>query len=111
MQIPIHSVGALGAAVRAVRKTRSLRQDDTAGGAGVGHVFLRELEHGKETVQFGLVLKVLEELGIEVTIDIPDAALDRLPMVNTSRGAQPAPLAPTRSASILAPLRRFKKAP
>lgn len=78
MQLPIRSVSDLGMAVRAVRKEQGLRQDDTAGSAGVGHVFLRDVERGKETVQFGLVLKVLDELGIQMSIDIPAEALARL---------------------------------
>jgi y4mF family transcriptional regulator len=78
MQLPIRSVSDLGLAVRAVRKEQGLRQDDTAGGAGVGHVFLRDVERGKETVQLGLVLQVLDELGIQLSIDIPGEALARL---------------------------------
>ncbi|MDP1686580.1 helix-turn-helix domain-containing protein [Hydrogenophaga sp.] len=78
MQIPIRSVSDLGLAIRAVRKDQGLRQDDTAGGAGVGHVFLRDVERGKETVQLGLVLKVLDELGIQLSIDIPGEAMARI---------------------------------
>lgn len=78
MQLPIRSVSDLGMAIRAVRKEQGLRQDDTAGSAGVGHVFLRDVERGKETVQLGLVLKVLDELGIQLSIDIPGEALARL---------------------------------
>jgi transcriptional regulator with XRE-family HTH domain len=73
--MPIHrinTVSDLGEAVWAVRKASKVRQDDVAGGAGVSHVFLRDLEHGKETVQIGLVLQVLSELGIGLTLDIPD---------------------------------------
>jgi transcriptional regulator with XRE-family HTH domain len=58
----------------AVRKESGVRQDDAAGSAGVSHVFLRELEHGKETVQFGRVLQVLDELGIQMVLEIPGAA-------------------------------------
>jgi y4mF family transcriptional regulator len=78
MQLPIRSVSDLGLAIRAVRKEQGLRQDDTAGSAGVGHVFLRDVERGKATVQLGLVLKVLDELGIQLSIDIPAEALARL---------------------------------
>lgn len=74
MQIPIHSAATLGIAIRAVRKSQGLRLDDTAGSAGVGHVFLRQVERGKETVQLGRVLQVLDELGIHLTIDIPTEA-------------------------------------
>lgn len=90
MQLPIRSVSDLGLAVRAVRKQQGLRQDDTAGGAGVGHVFLRDVERGKETVQLGLVLKVLDELGIQLSIDIPGEALNRLNGLR-EKGLKPLP--------------------
>ena len=90
MQLPIHTVTDLSMAVRAVRKQQGLRQDDTAGSAGVGHVFLRDVERGKETVQLGLVLKVLDELGIQLNIDIPAEALDRLNGLR-EKGMKPLP--------------------
>lgn len=90
MQLPIRSVSDLGLAVRAVRKQQGLRQDDTAGSAGVGHVFLRDVERGKETVQLGLVLKVLDELGIQLSIDIPAEALARLNGLR-EKGLKPLP--------------------
>ena len=78
MRVPVRRVNDIGAAVRAVRKESGLRQDDAAGSAGVSHVFLRDLEHGKETVQFGLVLQVLDELGIRMELEVPDDACERL---------------------------------
>jgi len=48
------------------------------GARGVSHVFLRDLEHGKATIQFGLVLQVLDELGIRMELDVPDDARERL---------------------------------
>lgn len=90
MQIQIQSVSDLGIAVRAVRKAQGLRQDDTAGSARVGHVFLREVERGKETVQLGLVLQVLSELGIRLSMDIPDEAMDRLKALR-KKGLKPLP--------------------
>lgn len=72
MKIPIDSVDALGDAVWAVRKARRLRQDDTAGAAGVSHVFVRDVERGKATVQLGRVLQLLSELGIQMHLDLPD---------------------------------------
>lgn len=91
MQLPISSVSDLGIAIRAVRKEQGLRLDDTAGSAGVGHVFLREVERGKETVQFGLVLKVLDELGIRLSIDIPSDAVNRFNELR-STGLKPLPV-------------------
>ena len=90
MQIPIHSVTDLGIAIRAVRHQQGLRLDDTAGSAGVGHVFLREVERGKETVQLGRVLQVLHELGIHLSIDIPSEALPRLESLR-QKGLKPLP--------------------
>ena len=89
MKLPIHTVSELGMAVRAVRKEQGLRQDDTAGSAGVGHVFLRDVERGKETVQLGLVLKVLDELGIRLSIDIPSDAMSRFKELH-EKGPTPA---------------------
>jgi transcriptional regulator with XRE-family HTH domain len=77
-KIPIQSVSAFGQVVRAVRKAGGVRQDDVAGSVGVSHVYLRDLEHGKETVQMGRALQVLAELGIRMELEIPDEAFERL---------------------------------
>jgi len=77
MQVRIQQVSDVGRAVLAVRKASGVRQDDAAGSAGVSHVFLRELERGKETVQFGRVLQVLQELGIQMVLEIPSEARAR----------------------------------
>lgn len=74
----ITNVADLGQVVRAVRKTSGLRQDDLAGSAGVSHVYMRDLERGKATAQIGLALQVLAELGIDLVLDIPDGAYERL---------------------------------
>ena len=75
MLMPIQSPEQLGLLIRATRRTQKLRIDDTAGTAGVGHVFVREVERGKPTVQLGRVMQVLAELGIELKAEVPDAAL------------------------------------
>lgn len=54
------------------RKRQALRQDDLAAMAGASDAFLRDLERGKPTVQLGKVLKVLDELGIRVVLELPD---------------------------------------
>ena len=76
MLITVSSPQQLGLLVRATRKTQKPRMDDLAGSAGVGPVFVREVERGKETVQLGRVLHLLSELGIELKADIPDDAVD-----------------------------------
>ena len=73
MQIPISNAHDLGLVVRASRKAQGLRLDDAAAFAGVGPVFAGDVERGKPTVQLGLVLRLLEQLGLKVIIDAPDA--------------------------------------
>ena len=73
MQIQVTSVESVGVAIRAMRKVNSIRQEDVP---GVSHVFLRDLEKGKDTVQFGSVLTVLEELGIRMVLEVPESHAD-----------------------------------
>jgi len=58
----------LGAIVRAVRREAGIDQATAAGLAGVGTRFLGDVERGKPTLRLGLVLQVLERLGLELTI-------------------------------------------
>ena len=58
----------LGALVRAVRREAGIDQVKAAGLAGVGTRFLGDVERGKPTLRLGLVLQVLERLGLELTI-------------------------------------------
>ena len=74
MQIAIHSVADLGLTVRAVRRTSDVRLDDFAATAGVSKQFASDVERGKPSVQLGLVLKLLSELGIPMILDIPTSA-------------------------------------
>lgn len=73
MQVPISTAADLGLVVRASRKAQGLRLDDAAAFAGVGPVFAGDVERGKPTVQLGRVLRLLEQLGLKVIIDAPDA--------------------------------------
>ncbi len=75
MLIDIKSSGELGILIRATRKHQKIRMDDVAGSAGVGPVFVREVERGKPSVQLGRVMKLLDELGIELKADIADAVV------------------------------------
>ena len=58
----------LGNIVRDVRKGTDLDQATTADLVGVGPRFLGELERGKPSLRLGLVLKVLERLGLEIWV-------------------------------------------
>lgn len=74
MEINIRSVQDLGHLLRAVRKSSGVRLDDLAGFSGVSKQFVSDLEHGKQTVRLGLVLQVLNEMGVTLKVDIPEAA-------------------------------------
>lgn len=58
-QCQITTIFDFGRIVRAVRKTNGVRHCDIDGNAGMSHVHMRDLEHGKETAQIGLALQVL----------------------------------------------------
>lgn len=88
MLISIKSPDQLGLLIRAVRKHQKIRMDDIAGSAGVGPVFVREVERGKETVQLGRVMQILAELGIELRADVPDEVQDTLSALK-AKGVKP----------------------
>jgi transcriptional regulator with XRE-family HTH domain len=81
MQTPVPSPAELGLLIRAVRRSSGVRIDDLAATAGLSKQFVQDVEHGKPTVQLGLVLKLLAELGMPLNVDIPRAAAQELPNV------------------------------
>ena len=93
MDLPIKTPQELGMLVRAARKRQKIRMDDVAGSAGVGPVFVREVERGKPTVQLGRVMKLLAELGIELRADVPE---DVIPAFEHLRTVGVKPLKPRR---------------
>ena len=86
MQIFIQSVADLGLAVRAVRHAGGVRLDDMAATAGVSKQFAADVEYGKPTVQLGLVLKLLAELGAPLSLDITEAARAELAALRAQGG-------------------------
>ena len=99
MKIPIQSPNDLGIAVRATRKAQQVRLDDVAGSVGVGHVFVREVEHGKASVTLGKVMQLLRELGLKLTVEIPESANEEYSKL---RSAGLRPLKPRRPRSVAA---------
>lgn len=85
MKHMIRSVGDLGLVIRAVRKSRGVRQDDLASTVRVSKQFAVDVERGKPTVQFDRVLLLLKELGIPLSVDIEDEALKKLEQLQTQR--------------------------
>ena len=55
-------------AIRARRRHLKLRQIEVARAANVGREWLVDLEHGKPTVELGLVMRTLSTLGLEVDL-------------------------------------------
>lgn len=96
MNIPITSPQELGLLLRATRKQQDLRMDDLAGSAGVGPVFVREVERGKPTVQLGRVMQLLAELGVVLYADVP---ADVHPVFEALKKSGVKPLKPRRSSA------------
>lgn len=71
--MPITSTAMLGEMVRSRRKSLGLTQIEAAGLCGVGERFLRELEHGKPSLEIERVLSVLTGLGIELNAAVRKA--------------------------------------
>lgn len=59
-------VASLGQSIRMARKQQGLTQAELAGLAGVGPRFVSDVENGKVTVQLGLVLHLLNLVGLEL---------------------------------------------
>ena len=89
MKHSIRSTEDLGRVVRAVRKSTRMRQDDLAAVVGVSQQFAVDVERGKATVQFGRVLRLLEELGISLNVDIPDEASCKLEALRNGPAGSP----------------------
>lgn len=86
MKLPIDNPTTLGQIVRAARKAQKIRQDDAAGSIGVSENFLGKIERGSNTVQWGKLFQVLEGLGIQVMVDVPDNVAAYLKSSPESRG-------------------------
>ncbi|MCB1827560.1 MAG: helix-turn-helix transcriptional regulator [Coxiellaceae bacterium] len=61
----------LAKAVKVHRKKANLSQKALADYAGVGKTAVFDLEHGKTTMQFDTILKILNVLNITLSINTP----------------------------------------
>ena len=64
----INSAVDLGAWVRRKRKQLKINQSDLAGLCNVGTRFISELENGKPTLEFDKVVKVANNLGLNLLV-------------------------------------------
>jgi HTH-type transcriptional regulator/antitoxin HipB len=68
--VTIRSIRDLAAAVRGRRRDLGWSQSDLATKARVSRKWISEFEAGKSRAELGIVLRVLDELGL--TIDVRD---------------------------------------
>lgn len=61
------NVSELGIRIKERRKQVGLTQQQLADEAGVGLVFVSQIENGKETAQIGRVFRLLDALGLDLT--------------------------------------------
>ena len=79
----IYSAEDLGFALRAVRKSAKVRLDDLSQTVGVSKQTTTNLEQGKPTVQLGTVIQLLKEMGLTLSVDLPESALPALRRVQS----------------------------
>lgn len=90
MHVTITSPAELGLIVRAQRRTSGVRIDDAAAMAKVSKQFASDVERGKETVQMGLVFKLLAELGVVLHADVSAEAAAMLHDADFRASVKPA---------------------
>lgn len=69
MRLRIRSPGDLAAAVRGRRQDLGLTQAVLARRAGVARKSISELETGKASPELGLMLRVLEQVGLSLAVE------------------------------------------
>ncbi|MBX2849812.1 MAG: hypothetical protein KTR16_15925 [Acidiferrobacterales bacterium] len=69
--IQVKDVQTIGKLARETRKAQFLDQLAAGALAGSGITFVSQFENGKETVQLGKALELLDALGIEVYLSMP----------------------------------------
>ncbi len=71
-QFLIYTPESLGTAIRHYRQEAGLTQEELASRAGLHRTYLSELEQGKETEQLRRLLRVLNQLGVRITLQKAD---------------------------------------
>lgn len=85
--IPIRTPQQLGDAIKAARKELGLTQPQLALAAGVGVRFIVELEGGKPTLRLEHILRVVDALGGEITLNGLPVGVSGEDHENTRHGA------------------------
>jgi HTH-type transcriptional regulator / antitoxin HipB len=92
--LTIQTVHQLAAAIRGRRADLGISQAELATRAGVSRKWVYEFEAGKPTAEFGLLLRVLEALGLGIELTpsdgseaaVADAAIDLDAVIDEYRG-------------------------
>ena len=92
-------------AIRARRRQLKLRQIEVAKAAKVGREWLVDLEHGKPTVELGLVMQTLTTLGLEINLGPTEG-----PRPGPCRSPPPPAPGPRRSPATVRPAKRGENA-
>jgi HTH-type transcriptional regulator/antitoxin HipB len=74
--IPVRNLKDLGAAIRDRRRGLGLGQQALAERVGVSRQWIVEAEHGKPRASVGLILRTLEALGLNLSIEEARAVRD-----------------------------------
>ena len=77
------TVRAIGAAAHRRRKDLGLSQAQAALAAGVSRKWLSEFERGKPSAELGLVLRMLESLGLVLAIAVNESEAPLAPSAET----------------------------
>lgn len=72
MPTPINSIRDVAAAVRGRRQNLALSQADVARLAGVSRQWVSEFESGKPAAELRLVVRLLDALGLSLSLDERD---------------------------------------
>jgi HTH-type transcriptional regulator/antitoxin HipB len=83
MPTPINSIRDLAAAVRGRRLDLGLSQAELAARARVSRQWISEFEGGKPTSELGLVIRLLDALGLRLNLVDPDEGPDQRPQHGT----------------------------
>ncbi len=71
MKIELSNAADIAKIVKSERKTQRITQVQLSQLANVGLRFVRDIEDGKQSLQFDKLLRVLETLGISVLLNTP----------------------------------------
>lgn len=69
----VRSAADLGETIRSARQSRGMSQEALARALGVSRRYVYTLESGAETVHLRRILTTLDELGLQMVVDAPQA--------------------------------------